>query len=763
MTLYFDAAIKMNASQAKAEAKALAKDMEAATTEARQIGTAGGQAAGGLNALGAAASKTEAHVAAMARAETTAAATAVKLGQANKSAAGNMGNLVAQFNDIGLMMAAGQNPLQLALQQGTQISQVIGPMGAAGAVRALGGAFIGMLNPISLITIGSIAAGAAMTQWLTRAKEEALTLEDAVSNLDKSLKDYQGAAEQAATPTRALREEWGGQATEIRAVYAALEDLTRLDALGAVGGVRSSLLQQFDGLERRLGSFEAALKQVRGGTDNVRNAAAGMSRTLQKEFGLSIDQARAMKQALEQLDDAQGPKDTADALAQIREIMIEVARSGAKLPENFIATAREIADAELKARNLADSIGENSRIAETLRGVLDALSFDNAIGGAQSLLGWLDKAFSRAVNLQQMMAEVAGRQISRDQKITLQNTEIEARRRGASEPEVAGLVAGQKEQFLLQNKGIPPELMQKAVDNAVKDAQVLAANSKVLADLKTPAKSSGSAGGTKKEADALARLIQQQELQIAILRETDPVQKEMLKNRTALAGATDAERAAVQSLIAQRQAEQQSLTDLQNQREAFTSTTYDALEGLGFEGKSLIETFDNLGQAIAKAAFQAAMLGTGPLAGILGTSGGSGLIGAVAEAIIPGRAEGGLIYGPGSSVSDSIYMTTPSGAPVRASNAEFMVNAKATARNRHLLELINAGAEIPGYATGGLVANQPGAPMPDNLRDREHGRQSGTQINHFHITTNDAHSFMRSRAGVARRGHQLVASAGRVS
>jgi chromosome segregation ATPase len=39
-------------------------------------------------------------------------------------AAGSVGNLTSQFNDIGVMLAAGQNPLQLAIQQGTQIGQV---------------------------------------------------------------------------------------------------------------------------------------------------------------------------------------------------------------------------------------------------------------------------------------------------------------------------------------------------------------------------------------------------------------------------------------------------------------------------------------------------------------------------------------------------------------------------------------------------------------------------------------------------------------
>src|SRR5690606_29393005 len=171
----------------------------------------------------------------LAASETRAAKTAGALGKQNTLAAGSVGNLTSQFNDIGIMMAAGQNPLQLAIQQGTQITQVIGPMGAAGAVRSLGTAFMGMINPVSLITIGTIAAGAAMTQWLFSASEDAAGLTDSIDELAGSVDAYISALETARTPMGRIREEFGGQANEVRAVYAALSDLAELDALTSLG------------------------------------------------------------------------------------------------------------------------------------------------------------------------------------------------------------------------------------------------------------------------------------------------------------------------------------------------------------------------------------------------------------------------------------------------------------------------------------------------------------------------------------------------
>ena len=92
------------------------------------------------------------------------------------AAAANVGNLAAQFQDIGVSAAMSMNPLQIALQQGTQISAVLGPMGAAGALKSLGNAFLSIISPVSLVTIGLVAAVAAGLQVVNWAKLGAAAL-----------------------------------------------------------------------------------------------------------------------------------------------------------------------------------------------------------------------------------------------------------------------------------------------------------------------------------------------------------------------------------------------------------------------------------------------------------------------------------------------------------------------------------------------------------------------------------------------------------
>ncbi|WP_312222564.1 TIGR02594 family protein [Rhizobium rhizoryzae] len=99
------------------------------------------------------------------------AAASQRLAFANDNAALNTANLAAQFQDVGVTAAMGMSPLQIALQQGTQISAAFGGQGAAGALRSMGAALVSVFSPLSLVTIGLTAAAAAAIQWVSSASK----------------------------------------------------------------------------------------------------------------------------------------------------------------------------------------------------------------------------------------------------------------------------------------------------------------------------------------------------------------------------------------------------------------------------------------------------------------------------------------------------------------------------------------------------------------------------------------------------------------
>ncbi len=161
-------------------------------------------------------------------------------------------NLAAQFQDIFVTSQMGMNPLQIALQQGTQISAVFGGMGAAGAVKALGAAFASIISPISLFTIAAVAAAAMAIQWIGGLLQETPKAEDALeehlkwvdritAGYDTAQKAAKGVVDEAQKLPQAavVSELEAGQKENLEAVAKQFQELVALrqmwDAMGPMG------------------------------------------------------------------------------------------------------------------------------------------------------------------------------------------------------------------------------------------------------------------------------------------------------------------------------------------------------------------------------------------------------------------------------------------------------------------------------------------------------------------------------------------------
>lgn len=149
-----------------------------------------------------------------------------KVGGTMNVASHNVGNLAAQFQDIGVTMAMGMSPLQIALQQGTQISAVFGGMGAAGAVRSLGAAFMTVLSPVSLLTIGLVGVIAAVGQY---AYEWATSGSKTEAQLKKERDLINDVADK-----------WGSSLTALKAYN---EELSRNQEISKIGGAVSAAVE----------------------------------------------------------------------------------------------------------------------------------------------------------------------------------------------------------------------------------------------------------------------------------------------------------------------------------------------------------------------------------------------------------------------------------------------------------------------------------------------------------------------------------------
>lgn len=91
----------------------------------------------------------------------------------------NTANIAAQFQDIAVSAQMGMGAFQIGLQQGTQLAAVISMM--ENPLRGLGAAFMSVISPVSLLTIGLVslsAAGLQMVDWPKRTAQALIFLAD---------------------------------------------------------------------------------------------------------------------------------------------------------------------------------------------------------------------------------------------------------------------------------------------------------------------------------------------------------------------------------------------------------------------------------------------------------------------------------------------------------------------------------------------------------------------------------------------------------
>lgn len=226
------------------------QDMMHATVEARIYRDSLDQIRAAINPLFAASKQYEDQLDRIARAERVGAISAKEAAAARDRAAqiiapeataANRGvgainpfyaaNLAAQGNDIVMMMAAGQNPLQLALQQGTQVSQVLNQLGGKQEIlRGLAAGFMSMVSPVSLATIAIIALGAAGAQWLMSLRGQSKSAEEALSALADSVQRVGDANKAARMSVADLAAEFGSTASEAKELLAVLAEVERRSA-----------------------------------------------------------------------------------------------------------------------------------------------------------------------------------------------------------------------------------------------------------------------------------------------------------------------------------------------------------------------------------------------------------------------------------------------------------------------------------------------------------------------------------------------------
>lgn len=224
--------------------------------------------------------------------------------QAIRSSRFATGNLAAQFNDIGVMLASGQSPLILAVQQGTQVSQVLNMMGSRKEmISGLATAFRSFVSPVSLATIALIAGGAALVQWGMNA----LGAEEETTKLAKAIAEAQEKSVQLGESIRQMQ--LGVTAEELALMdnYKQLfqEVVKAQELLDAASGrskkgSRDRLIAAQEALRLAEEELEV-LRERQGQEERLKSLAEDQAALLQEELDLieaQEDARRAIQRAM---------------------------------------------------------------------------------------------------------------------------------------------------------------------------------------------------------------------------------------------------------------------------------------------------------------------------------------------------------------------------------------------------------------------------------------------------------------------------------
>lgn len=268
---------------------------------------------------------------ALGAASRTAGSSVAAFGTQMNAASGSTANLVAQFNDIGVMMAAGQNPLQLALQQGTQINQVFAQLGGGReAIRAVGAAFMSLLSPINLATIGIITFGGMAVNWLMQARGEAESLDEATDRLGRTLNSLQTAADMAGMSMYELAQQYGDNAEAARNNLMEILALERAIASQGLRDAINSLRDVMDGMFR--------IPSGQGSRATILRIA--------KEFGISTNQVKILSSEVDALKSAMTFDEQNAAIENIGRVFADMGVPLDKLPRSLLEGLRAAAGFE---------------------------------------------------------------------------------------------------------------------------------------------------------------------------------------------------------------------------------------------------------------------------------------------------------------------------------------------------------------------------------------------------------------------------------
>ncbi len=261
----------------------------------------------------------------------------------------NTSNLAAQGFDIATT-APFMPWWTVALQQGPQVAQVFNDIRGSGQSigPAVAGAFMQILNPVSLVTIGVIAAGAALIQYLSSASSDSEKAAEALKNHSQLI--------------GRIKDAWPDAASGLREYAAESKKILGQDLKDAVALYKKQIAESsndaaysLSGLTRRSrASGDPAIQEITAAT---------------KELMTGVREGNPdLRQFVERLIDIENQKGTPENIKEIVKQAREAAKAGVEAQDKLDPLVKTIdgvgVAAALQAKNIEAFVSALDKLAD---------------------------------------------------------------------------------------------------------------------------------------------------------------------------------------------------------------------------------------------------------------------------------------------------------------------------------------------------------------------------------------------------------------
>lgn len=427
-------------------------------------------------------------------------------------------NLGFQLQDIVVQYESGTDAARIFAQQ---VPQILGGFGALATLLGVGAASLGAFFP-QLFEFANAADDAS----------------DAVGDLADAIDDYRQALDSGRSSSRELAEDFGRQTGQARELFQIQTELLQLQAQRQASGVFRQIAEQISDaaaaptdnliqdLERiveinqeidQLTAQQPLFGQnpvISSGIERLQNELVRLSdatqivRDIESQFNLARPAAIRLAEAIAEARSAEGFEAQAEAFQRLQQELTNALGPFSELDEESQKLIMNLVNARLEATRLSSATDIVLDTAMDLSGVIAGIDFSNAISGANILITRISQAAQGAAAVVGAVGSAVARGVTEQQRLDVQNLELELRRSGATAAQIGGQTAGLRERQRLENQVasgvlIPQAVIEQLVQNAEDRGAEFAANQAALADIRRTQRSGGA--GSHRELNRLRR------------------------------------------------------------------------------------------------------------------------------------------------------------------------------------------------------------------------------------------------------------------